>query len=182
MKLFLTSSFLLLFLFPIYSQMNQVERIELDPSLWSATVELYELGDEGFIIAARSEKMKKGIVERQYHRFDTSFQSVETSTFSHKRNFGLKETCSTKNRIHSLFKEFDGGFLIRSTKPKSLEFIEVNGNFPPNTTILNMVALGEFLYVDTKIKGKPTIFTINWKSGKLNAFPIDAVGNLIILF
>jgi hypothetical protein len=75
-------------------------------------------------------------------------------------------------RLHTLYQDKGGHFTIVSIESGDLSATQVEGILPRKTFVDEMLVVGDYVFISATIKRFSFIFSINWKTGGVNTFPI----------
>ncbi len=156
-----------------YGQVNSQKRIEFDSKDGFSDEEIHVFGSKGFIMSSRSDEKQDGMSKWNYELYNTNLQSVKTKTIKIDSKFSPNKTFRNGEGLFVFYLENKYNFNLVSIQAEELEIKQANGILPNKTYVNDMVVLGDYAILNTSIKKKPFLISINRKTGKTNLIPIE---------
>ncbi len=156
----------------VKSQISYENRVEFELKDGYSNEQIFEFGKSGFIISSVNEKSTDNETEWKFEKYDINLKPVKSQSVLLNNKLSIDETFTNKERMHSLFKDRKGNFALLTIDALNLEVTKVEGYLPSKTFITDMTILGDFAFLNTKIKKSPVIISINWKTGDQKLIPI----------
>lgn len=175
-KLYILSILLLCVNISTKAQVSNDNRIELELKDGYTDEKIMEFGEMGLIMSSRDADPRRSETEWKYEKYDTDLQLAQTKSVILENKLHVEETFTNKKRTHTFFMSRRREFSIVTVDASNFEIIKAEGELPNKTRIKKMSVLGDYVFLQTYVKKNPTIFSINWKTGKINQMPIVLEG------
>lgn len=160
-----------------FAQLSTEKRIEFELKDGYQNENVYEFGDKGFLLIARSQKSDENReVAYKIERYDADLNMAQTNEINIDKSFSIDETYRDDSHIYQLYKNRKGEYSIVKIDAANLEYKSIEGEFPSKTYVKDMAILGDFAYLTANKGGKPCILSIDLKSGLQNFMPITIEG------
>lgn len=172
-RITLLLAFYLTISFFAFSQIKYEKRIEFDIKDNYGNEKINAFAEKGFIVSARNYLVEKGSHTWRYVIYSKDLEPQEKKFVSVSKKMFRDETFATKERLHTLFKDRKGKYAIVSVNATSGKTNKVTGEIPKKAYIKDMSIMGDYAIFSSKIKNKPYIISVNWKTGQQKLIPIQ---------
>ena len=156
---------------PVFSQINFDARIELDLKDYD-NFKTYALGENGLLLLT-SQKAGGGEDRWEFSFYDKDLTLLKAAATKIDKSLTLNSTYVSEDKVYSFFKRKDDYVLI-TANPETAEIVKVEGKLPKKSTVEEIAALGEYVYLKMKIKRDPGLLRVNWNSGDARIISLEA--------
>jgi hypothetical protein len=163
-----------------YSQTDQatlINRIELSANDNNfKSFKIFSIAEKG-VLNMSSKKMGKKEINWSFTQLNKNLKSINDVNVVLSKSDEFMGHFITKTHFHVFFRYgFFGKYKIVTINLSNFKLIKSEGKLFDFFTMENIVVLGENLMIDTKIRRKPYLSIINWKTGKSKQIPIEVDG------
>lgn len=148
------------------SQISYDKRLEFNLNDGYDKEKIYEFGEKGFVMTSVGDVVSFSDRYYRYELFDKNLELFKSDSVLLDKKLRADETVSTKDYLHTFYKDAKGNFSLVSISADDLAVVKVDGELPKKVYVSDMAVLGDYAYFKSNIKRTPYLFSINWKTGK----------------
>ena len=154
------------------AQISYEKRVELALEDGYTQEKIEEFGKAGFILSTKRVNNSDNQVEWKYDFYNTDIEMVKVKRILLNKKLYRDESFTTTERLHTLYKDRKGNFSLVSVEAKNMIITQIEGQIPKKAYLKGMAVLGDYAFFRGYLKNSPFLFSVNWKTGKQNIFPI----------
>lgn len=170
----------LLLLFPLFGQVDQLDRIELSVDELKEEFTVVSMGKNGLIAFGElDEPSKGGKVKWRFIKYDTNFKKVDSKTITLDKKYYLQEDYKDDNKLYLFFnrgyKSTD--YTLLKIDATDFKVSRLEGALPKKMIIYKVVIYKNYLYLSGTLKRDMVIAYANLKDRIIKTVPIEYKGD-----
>ncbi len=159
------------------AQISYEERVEFEVKPTSDYQGIIAFGDKGFVKTSRNLEIKGADFELGVELYNTDFELINSGKVLLAKNILIDESHTSENKHHKLYTDNKGNYALVSIDIEDFTVVKVEGKWPKKTLVYDMVILGDYAYMYSKMKkSAPILYLVNWKTGEQKSLPVAIEG------
>lgn len=158
----------------VHSQIEYLNRLEIDLKDDREVSEINPMGKNGMLLLLKDENSKKGERDWYYDFYSNSLQIEDQKEVALDKKMVLEGTIESNESIISFYKRSGrGDFEIITFLSENDEIIKTKGELPKKMSVRGIYQLDDVIFATGMIKKEPVIWRINWRTGIKKVLPLS---------
>lgn len=161
----------------LLAQTKQYEkRIESDSKDGYVNDTVIQFGKRGLIVQAEKRAKTEGKRVWRFKKVDKDLNKRDMQKISLEKQYYPDRSTLSENRYFVFYEGRKGRYVLGNIGIDEMKFQEVRGKLPKRTIIKDMVVMGDYAFLQAKIRKETVLFAINWKTGERKFLPLFIEG------